>query len=169
MTTKYYEKLRAQGISPTTQRVHILKSLQMRTDHPDAEAVYASLRDALPALSLDTVYRTLNMFSAKGLAKTLPLPTHRFRFEGNLHEHDHFLCTHCEIVVDVDCSMLPHSPPPEAIKALGVVHGQERVYLGVCHACAAREAQSNASEQEKRSSSFTNRMGFSASPPLGRP
>ena len=140
MITKYHEKLRERGIAPTNQRAHILKSLQTRTDHPDVEAVYASLRTELPSLSLDTVYRTLNMFSAKGLAKQLPLPTHRFRFEGNLHEHDHFLCTRCEVVVDVDCSELPHHQPPAAIKALGEVHAQERVYLGICNACAAREA-----------------------------
>ena len=142
MITKYYEKLREMGVAPTAQRANILKSLQTRTDHPDVEAVHASLRAEMPALSLDTVYRTLNMFSAKGLAKMLPLPTHRFRFEGNLHEHDHFLCTHCEVVVDVDCSKLPHSPPPAEVKAFGEVYALERVYLGVCHACAAREAQS---------------------------
>ncbi len=142
MITKYYEKLRERGVTPTAQRANILKSLQTRTDHPDVEAVYESLRAEMPTLSLDTVYRTLNMFSAKGLAKMLALPTHRFRFEGNLHEHDHFLCTRCEVVIDVDCSELPHQPPPVAIKALGEVYALERVYLGVCHACVAQEIQS---------------------------
>ena len=77
----------------------------------------------------------------------LSLPTHRFRFEENLHAHDHFLCTHCEVVIDVDCSALPHQPPSAAIKALGEVHGQERVYIGICHACAAQEAHSAHAER----------------------
>lgn len=137
MNQKYYNKLRELGIAPTIQRVRILKSMQSRTDHPDAETVYASLRADMPALSLDTVYRTLNMFSAKGLTKILSVPTHRFRFEGGLHEHDHFMCTQCEVIVDVECSELPHALPPETVAKLGEVHAQERVYLGLCHTCAA--------------------------------
>lgn len=137
MITKYYENLREHGIAPTTQRVRILESMHTRTDHPDAETVHASLHADMPALSLDTVYRTLNLFSTKGLTKILSVPTHRFRFEGGLHEHDHFLCTSCEVIIDVDCSGLPHLPPPEAVKMLGEVQTQERVYLGICHRCVA--------------------------------
>lgn len=117
--------------------------MQTLTDHPDAEAVYALLRGDLPALSLDAVYRTLDMFSSKGLAKILSVPTRRFHIEAGLHENDHFLCTQCEEIVDIDCSELPHSPPPAAAKMLGEVYGQERVYLGICLSCIAMRGESD--------------------------
>ena len=147
MMQKCYTKLKERGIASTSQRAHILKSMQIRTDHPDAEAVYTSMRANLPALSLDTVYRTLHLFAEKGLIQKLAVPTHRFRFEGRLHVHDHFLCTHCEAIIDVDCSDSPHSPVPVAVQAFGEVHVQQRVYLGICHACAAAQEKLDHTEE----------------------
>lgn len=141
MIQKRYKQLREHGIALTSQRAYILNSMQARTDHPDVEAVYTSLRADLPALSLDTVYRTLHLFANKGLIKTLAVPTRRSRFEGRLHDHHHFLCTQCEMIADVESSESLCSTTPAAIQMIGEVHAQQRIYLGVCHACLALRMQ----------------------------
>lgn len=149
---KCYTKLKERGIALTSQRAYILKSMQTRTDHPDVEAVYTSMRTDLPAISLDTVYRTLHLFANEGLVKILAVPTHRFRFEGRLHEHDHFLCTQCETISDVDCSDLPRLSTPAAVQAFGEVYAQQRVYLGICHTCAAKKVPSDGAKRGKSAS-----------------
>ena len=133
--------LKDHGISTTRQRALILKSMRERNDHPDAEAVLASLRKLLPLLSLDTVYRSLNLLAAEGLIRKLALPTHRFHFDGILDRHDHFLCMSCEKIVDVgscDTQRQSHANFPARLGRLQTV---QKAYLGSCHPCSAHPAR----------------------------
>ena len=61
------QKLRALGIAVTPQRLAILASLQDRHDHPSAEKIYQEVRRQLPAISFNTVYKTLEVLYLKGL------------------------------------------------------------------------------------------------------
>ena len=131
------KKLRTNGLALTRKRTLILETMHGRHDHPDAEAVFGALRKRLPSLSLDTVYRTLNLFAEKGLIRQLAVPTHRFRFDGCLEPHDHFLCTQCEAVTDVRDVDAPPAPVPDALTEIGQVHARQQVFLGTCRRCAA--------------------------------
>lgn len=123
------------GLASTRQRAWILKSLRERTDHPDAEAVHESVKVRMPSISLDTVYRTLNLFSRRGLIAQLAVPTHRFRFDGCVEAHDHFLCTRCERIADVACETSKTESIPEAVRQFGTVKAMQRIYLGTCLSC----------------------------------
>ncbi len=129
--------LRAHGLATTRQRAAILKSMRERHDHPDAETVYLSLHGTMPSLSLDTVYRTLNRLAQEGLIRQLALPTHRFHFDGDLLSTDHFLCTACENIFDVEASEGALDARPEAIARIGRVQTLQRAIIGICHACDA--------------------------------
>ena len=132
-------KLREQGIAITRQRSLILKSMLERKDHPDAETVFFSLHACITLLSLDTVYRTLKLFVKEGLIQQLSVPTHRFRYDGCMDTHDHFLCTCCETIVDVPhLGELP-DVVPEAVHKLGEISGVQRVYMGRCMRCVAAD------------------------------
>ena len=48
------------------QRESIKASLMNRKDHPTADAVYASIREEFPNISLGTVYRNLNLLVELG-------------------------------------------------------------------------------------------------------
>ena len=68
------QKLRAQGIAVTPQRLAVLASLEQRHDHPSAEKIYQEVRRQLPAISFNTVYKTLEVLCQKGLViKVNPL------------------------------------------------------------------------------------------------
>ena len=58
---------REHGIVATHQRTEIYRELAGTTEHPSAEAIYKRVRARIPAISLDTVYRTLRLLEAKGV------------------------------------------------------------------------------------------------------
>ena len=49
------------------QRAAILSFLQSRKDHPTAETVYSSVKEAFPNISLGTVYRNHNPLAEAGM------------------------------------------------------------------------------------------------------
>ena len=53
------------------QRESIKASLMNRKDHPTADAVYASIREEFPNISLGTVYRNLNLLVELGEVQKL--------------------------------------------------------------------------------------------------
>lgn len=68
------EKLRARRLSVTPQRLAVLAVLQALSDHPTAERIYQEVRRQMPAISFNTVYKTLEVFCQKGLVtKVNPL------------------------------------------------------------------------------------------------
>ena len=128
--------IQTSGLAATRQRVLILKFIQGRTDHPDAETVHQDVSCAMPSISLDTVYRALSLFVRKGLIQQLAVPTRRSRYDGHVAPHDHFLCTRCECIEDVPSVSCP---PPDEVTKVGTVQSAQRTYLGLCHACAEHE------------------------------
>ncbi|MDD2601149.1 MAG: Fur family transcriptional regulator [Kiritimatiellae bacterium] len=132
---KIREELQQFGLAATHPRSVILRCLRERKDHPDAETVYQTVHQEIPSLSIDTVYRTLNLFASSGLIVHLAMPTHRFRFDGGVEPHDHFLCTTCEQIVDIEPEENDHQVFSEKVAALGQILSLQRVYLGTCHAC----------------------------------
>ena len=71
------------------QRESIKASLMNRKDHPTADAVYASIREEFPNISLGTVYRNLNLLVALGEVQKLTFGDGKDHFDG-----DTSLCCH---------------------------------------------------------------------------
>jgi len=63
------------------------------------------------------------------------VPTHRFRFDGCLREHDHFLCTRCERIEDIESVARASAAFPDRLRHVGKVYSVQRVYLGACRSC----------------------------------
>jgi Fur family peroxide stress response transcriptional regulator len=128
------------GIVTTRQRVGLLDMLLSRKDHPDAEGMFLSARKLIPSISVDTVYRTLNLFAEAGVIVHLAVPTRRARFDGCVAPHDHFLCSTCERIMDIPKrAEAPHALP-DGVLACGEVRDIQTVYVGVCKRCAQRAA-----------------------------
>ena len=56
---RFVQSCRKAGAKLTHQRMEIYREVAQTGDHPDAEKVYQGVRERLPTLSQDTVYRTL--------------------------------------------------------------------------------------------------------------
>ncbi len=133
------EKLRNHGIAVTPQRLAILATLENRRDHPSAEKIYQEVRGQLPAISFNTVYKTLEVFSEKGLAFIVN-PLHEVaRYDGDTSPHTHLICRSCHRILDLPWTPAPEMPwPPETLQGFRVEH-QSLTLWGLCPRCQVRE------------------------------
>ncbi|HUL31479.1 MAG TPA: transcriptional repressor [Thermodesulfobacteriota bacterium] len=126
---------RRSGIKATHQRTEIYRELAGTNEHPDAETVYARVRKRIPAISLDTVYRTLRLLEKKGIILRVGLPGERTRFDGNTDRHSHFVCTECGFIGDLHQERWNDLQPPKEAMAMGTVNSVHVELRGLCNAC----------------------------------
>lgn len=84
----------------TNQRIKILEYLKGVRTHPNAEAVYNAVRKDLPAISLATVYRNLNLLAEQGEILKLEV-NGEYRFDADICYHQHCVCRKCGNIIDV--------------------------------------------------------------------
>ena len=83
------------------QREAVLNTVMASTIHPTAEIVYERVREEIPTISLGTVYRNLNHLVKKGRILEVLLDDNVTRYDGNVEEHYHCICTECGEILDV--------------------------------------------------------------------
>jgi len=139
MTERFEKVLRDAGVKLTPQRLAIYRETARTGDHPTIETIYRHVRRKMPGLSLDTVYRTLDVFRELGLVTTIrPFPD-RVRFDANMSPHHHFICRRCGATRDFDAPGLNALEIPKSARALGCVESAHLEVRGVCPACANRK------------------------------
>ena len=87
------------------QRESIKHYLMTTKEHPTADTVYMHVKKDFPNISLGTVYRNLNLLTDIGEAIKISTPNGGDRFDGRLEPHNHFLCTKCGRLLDLDLDM----------------------------------------------------------------
>ncbi len=137
---------REAGIKLTHQRLELFREIARNEDHPDAETVFRAVRERLPTVSLDTVYRTLWLLHDLGLVATLGPRSDGIRFDSNLDRHHHFVCVRCGLVSDFECAALDDLPIPDQVRALGGILEARVEVRGVCASCQRKRAASPSSE-----------------------
>ena len=123
------------GIKYTQQRMMIYREVVNNRNHPDAEAVFNSVRKKLNTISLDTVYRTLWLLKDMDLIRTLGPSRERTRFDANLSRHHHFICTKCNTIVDFNSERLDELYINEDVKSFGKPSGLQINVHGICSNC----------------------------------
>jgi Fur family peroxide stress response transcriptional regulator len=97
---RLHEVFRRAGLKLTHQRMVIYQAVTGNDQHPDAETVHRTVREQMPSISLDTVYRTLWLLRDLDLISTMGPPREKTRFDGNTSRHHHFVCAKCGLVQD---------------------------------------------------------------------
>jgi Fe2+ or Zn2+ uptake regulation protein len=94
---KWRDKLRAQGMKVTPQRLLILQALEDFADeaHPGAEEIWNRIAREHPEIPKATVYRILNSLAGMGLINELYLRDGKTRYEISHDHHHHFICLSC--------------------------------------------------------------------------
>ena len=146
---KRVEKLKKAGISPTIQRVAILKCLEESHDHPTADEVYAKLRHDYPTIARATVYNTLDALTKAGAILRLTIDPTACRYDADLEPHVHFRCRVCGRLFD-----LPSGPPDRLAQADGHRVESIRTYAyGVCADCLEEEPDGDSTTTKRTKSS----------------
>jgi Fur family peroxide stress response transcriptional regulator len=138
------------GVKLTHQRMEIYRQVAGTSDHPDARTVYRGVRQRIPTMSLDTVYRTLWLFTDLGLITTLGPPHESARFDANFHQHHHFICRRCGLTRDIDGRMIEKLKVPPMVEDIGTIEMMHVEARGVCHQCAAKAKMGSKGKERKK-------------------
>lgn len=127
-----------ENLNFSRQRILIKNILKSRTDHPTADMVYQTAREADPQISLGTVYRNLKLLSGIGEADTLDTADKKIHYDGNVNKHSHFICERCGEIYDV----WEKPDVPSALTGEGfTVKDCKCVYYGTCKKCKDAETR----------------------------
>ena len=135
--SEFLDRCRAMGLKGTHQRAEIYRELEGTDEHPDAKTIYRRVRRRMPAISFDTVYRTLRLFEEKGVISSVAYASGSARFDANTARHGHFVCTSCGYVGDVFAEELASLQVPEIACRLGRVDAVHVELRGICTTCLA--------------------------------
>ncbi|MDI9434367.1 MAG: transcriptional repressor [Planctomycetota bacterium] len=124
------------GLKLTHQRMEVFRELAGAEDHPDAETIYQHVRRRVPAISQDTVYRTLATLEEQGLIHKAEILSSRGRYDANMDHHHHFICTVCGRVHDFYSQTLDDLPIPRSVASFGRVGSAQVQLRGICTSCA---------------------------------
>lgn len=121
------------------QREAIKSFLMTRTDHPTADTVYTCLRQEFPNISLGTVYRNLSLLENIGEITRISTGNGADHYDGNTAQHQHFICTHCQHVFDIETESLDSVMEIAARSFPGRIEGYQTSFYGVCETCLESE------------------------------
>lgn len=93
--------LESSGQRYTEQRAAVFGFLASTDTHPTADEVFLAVRQDLPAISLATVYKSLETLVGCGLAVKLTYADHSARYDGRTDPHHHARCVGCGRVLDL--------------------------------------------------------------------
>jgi len=133
--SKMTASLRDHGLRLTRQRSEIVREVAGTDEHPDVERIFLAVREHVPSVSIDTVYRTLATLAEIGLVARVSATAGPVRYDANVAGHHHFVCTRCGLVRDIEDDDLDDVRAPQAATSLGIVESTEVQFKGVCREC----------------------------------
>lgn len=138
---------RSQGRKITPQRQLLFQLMHENDRHPTADALFAEASAQMPGISLRTVYQTLNELAEMGELQFIDIGGGATRFDPNLDDHHHVVCTDCGQIRDVHVSgaaaLHPSGAEDFVINEVGVV------FQGVCSSCEKSRAKTGRSAHAK--------------------
>ncbi|HBS61007.1 MAG TPA: transcriptional repressor [Firmicutes bacterium] len=136
------QKLRENGLKVTPQRLSIYGILRDTKEHPSAEKIYEAIKQRMPSMSFNTVYKTLSSLEENGLIKKLVVEESHYRFDADTSPHAHILCVQCKKLEDVQGDF------GERVKMMREefsarhnreLFGEELYFFGYCLECAGKK------------------------------
>ena len=123
------------GSRVTHQRREVLRAVVQTGDHPDALEVLRRVRERVPTISFDTVYRTLTFLREQKLIDRVHSTGGHVRFDGNGMPHHHFFCTTCGRIIDFESEELDVVKLPDRVSGLGTPMSRQLHVFGICRHC----------------------------------
>jgi Fur family peroxide stress response transcriptional regulator len=132
------DRLAQTGLRPTAQRRQVYSVLLRKRDHPSAEEVFLRAKEAMPDISMATVYNCLDTLVKCGLVKQVNHDRGATRFCSNMSEHHHFYCDECGGTFDIDTD--PEAGHPDMTLPAGFrMRRFEIAFNGLCPQCGAHK------------------------------
>jgi Fur family iron response transcriptional regulator len=82
--------LTSHGLQVTSQRLDIAEYVLSRPQHLSADQILVAMRERGSRVSKATVYNTMNLFSERGLVRTVEVDPERQYYDSTSEPHHHF-------------------------------------------------------------------------------
>ncbi len=132
---EFRERCASRGLRITPQRTEVFRVLLGCDDHPPADVVFERVRERIPNISLDTVYRILYWLEDEGLVFRLPISSDRFRFDGDVEPHHHYVCSDCGAIFDFYSDEVDRIELPPEVMSFGRTDRRHLQVSGMCRDC----------------------------------
>ena len=99
------EKLKSRGIRLTPQRLAICELIFENDNHPSAEDIFQTVKEAFPTISLATVYKTFNLLKNENLVTEIPFGSFS-RFDPKQEIHINVICPDCNSITDLESDIV---------------------------------------------------------------
>ena len=123
------------GMRVTPQRIEIYKQVANSCEHPDAETVYEAVKEKMPNVSVDTVYRTLASLEDMDMIFRVDNQLPKARFDADKTPHHHFLCVKCNEVYDIFIEPDEKIELPKNAERFGEIKDINVQIRGICNKC----------------------------------
>lgn len=121
------DMLKAAGLRPTAQRLSLARLLFNGPDrHISADELFEDAQKSGIAVSLATIYNTLNQFSTAGLLREVVVESGKSYFDTNTEDHHHFYLEDESRLVDIpgeqiQLARLPETPQGHGVSRVDVI------------------------------------------------
>ncbi len=131
------------GLRVTKQRIEIFKAVFESKAHPDAETLYNLIKNKVPNVALDTVYRTLASLESLNMVFRVDSLLPKARFDADYTPHSHFLCTKCNEIYDIFLTSATDVKNEVQKKGIGNVVDVNIQVRGICPKCENEKKEKN--------------------------
>ena len=134
----FRDRCKQYDLNITPQRAVIYEELLESKDHPCVENVFDRVKNALPNISLDTVYRTLSIFAEMGVVNVVEGYGESKRYDPDVNTHHHFRCRNCNKIVDFSNKGYDNLKIPREFRRKFNVTNVKVILEGICERCAKK-------------------------------
>lgn len=127
-------RFRGKGLKLTPQRVAIVRALSKCQGHPTVDEVYREVRRSFPMISLNTIYKTLQLLKEMGELASVGHGERMARFDTNPFPHHHVICVKCSKIEDLPTETFDLTPPAHGQGGFTVL-GYRVEFFGYCKSC----------------------------------
>jgi Fur family ferric uptake transcriptional regulator len=122
----------------TKERSAILRAFIESERHVTAEDLHREMKKKGSPIGLATVYRTLNLFCACGLAEQRQFGDGQARYEltYNVNHHDHLVCTQCNRIIEFENLDIEKLQEKVAKKNHFTIYSHKLELYGLCSICS---------------------------------
>jgi Fur family ferric uptake transcriptional regulator len=140
--TAYLAKNR---LKRSEQREVILDTFLRSHRHLSVDDLFQLVHKRRPDIGRTTVYRTLKLLQAAGLAQELALEGQtRFEREWKREHHDHFICRSCGDIIEFSNPEIERIQDEVAAEIGFTIMGHRHQIYGLCRACSGQGAREEA-------------------------
>ena len=127
----------------TKERSAVLRAFMESERHITAEALYRKMKEAGSSIGLATVYRTLNLFCASGLAEQRQFGDGQARYEltYNVNHHDHLICKECNRIIEFENEEIEVLQEKVAKENNFTIFTHKLELYGICGDCSKKQAK----------------------------